>query len=52
MISLSFWKIETKNFDSDPRILIFLVLETASSAAYYLNIRSDNEIEPATLGLS
>ena len=34
MISLSFWKIETKNLNWDPYILIFLVLGTTSPAAY------------------
>ena len=34
MISLSFQKIETKNLNSDPRILIFLVLGTTSPAAH------------------
>ena len=34
MISLSFRKIETKNLNSDPHILIFLVLGTTSSAAH------------------
>ena len=53
MITLSFRKIETKNLNLDPRILIFLVLGTMSPAAHsYLNIRSDNEIEAATRGLS
>ena len=33
MIFLSFRKIETKNLNSDPRILIFFVLGTTSSAA-------------------
>ena len=37
MISLSFREIETKNLNPDPRILIFLVLETTSSAAHYLS---------------
>ena len=36
IISLSFWKIETKSWNSDPLILIFLVLETSSQAAYLL----------------
>ena len=34
MISLSFWKIETKNLNSDPRILIFLVVGTTSPAVH------------------
>ena len=34
MISLSLGKIETKNLNSDPLILIFLVLGTTSSAAH------------------
>ena len=34
MISLNFQKMETKNLNSDPRILIFLVLRTTSPAAY------------------
>ena len=34
MISLSFGKIETKILISDPCTLIFLVLETTSSAAH------------------
>ena len=34
MISSSLGKIETKNLNSDPRILIFLVLGTTSSAAH------------------
>ena len=34
MISLSFRKVETKNLNSDPRILIFLVLGSTSPAAH------------------
>ena len=34
MFSSSFRKIETKNLNSDPRILIFLVLGTTSPAAH------------------
>ena len=34
MISSSFRKIVTENLNSDPRILIFLVLQTASPAAH------------------
>ena len=34
MISLSFRKIETKNLNSDPPILIFLVLGTTLPAAH------------------
>ena len=36
MISSSFRKIETKNSNSDPFILHFLVLGTPSPAAYWL----------------
>ena len=53
MISLSFRKIETKNLNSDPRILIFLVLGTNHQLHIsYLNIRSDHDIEAATRGYS
>ena len=51
MISLSFRKIETKNLNSDPHILIFLVLGTNHKLHNsYLNIRSDYDydIEAAT----
>ena len=34
MISLSFQKIEKKNLNLDPIILIFLVLGTTSTAAH------------------
>ena len=37
MIPLSFWEIETKNLNSDPRILISLVLGTISPADYELS---------------
>ena len=37
MISSSFWKIKTKNLNSDPRILIFFLLETTSPAAHWLS---------------
>ena len=30
-------EIETKNLNADPRILIFLVLETTSQAAHWLS---------------
>ena len=44
MISSSFRKVETKNLNSDPRILIFLVLENWESHHQlyigYLNIRN------------
>ena len=33
-ISLSFWEIETKNLNSNPRILISIVLGTTSPAAH------------------
>ena len=54
MISSSFRKIETKQLNSDPRILIFLVLRTTSPAAYtgYVNIRSSHEMKAAIRGLS
>ena len=48
-ISLSFRKIETNNLNSDPRILIFLVLGTDYQLhIIYLNIRSDHDREAAT----
>ena len=48
-ISLSFQKIETKNLNSDPCILIFLVLGTNHQLHIsYLNIKSDPDIEAAT----
>ena len=34
MISSNFRKIETKNLNSDPRILVLLVLGTTSPASY------------------
>ena len=37
IISSSFWKIETKNLNSDPCILMFLILGTSSPAAYSLS---------------
>ena len=37
IISSSFRKIETKNLNSDPRILILLILGTTSLAAYKLS---------------
>ena len=37
IIFSSFQKIETKNLNSDPRILILLVLGTTSPAAYKLS---------------
>ena len=53
IICSSFRKIETKKLNSNEYILIFLVLETTSTAALgYLNIRSDNEIETFFRGLS
>ena len=53
MISSSFRKIETKDLNSDPRILIFLVLGTNHQLHIsYLNIRSDHDIEAATHGYS
>ena len=51
IISSSFWKIETKNLNSDQRILILLILGTKSPAAHYLNIRCGHEIEAAIRGL-
>ena len=51
IISSSFWKIETKNINLVPRILILLVLETKSPAAHYLTIRCGHEIEAAIRGL-
>ena len=46
MISLSFGEIETKNLNSDPRILIFLALGTNHQLHIsYLNIRSDHDID-------
>ena len=50
MISLSFQKIETKNLNLDPRILVFRALGTTLHISY-LNNRSNNEIEAATRGL-
>ena len=47
IISSRFWKIETKNLNSDPRILILLILGAKSPAAHYLNIRCSHEIEVA-----
>ena len=48
-ISLSFRKIETKNLNSDSRILIFLLLGTNYQLQIsYLNIRSDHDREGAT----
>ena len=53
MSSLSFQKIDTKNVNSNPRILIFLVLGTNHQLHIsYLNIRSDHDIEAATRGNS
>ena len=53
MIFLSFPKIETNNLNSNPRILILLVLGTNHQLHIsYLNIRSDNDIEAATRGYS
>ena len=37
MILSTFWKTKTKNLNSDPRILIFLVLGTALPAGYRLS---------------
>ena len=52
-ISISFWKIETKNLNSDPRILVLLVLRTNHQLHIsYLNIRNDYDIEAATCGYS
>ena len=49
MFSLSFRKIETKNLNSDPHILILVVLGITSLLHIsYLNIRSDHEIEAVT----
>ena len=46
MIPLSFRKIETRNLNSDPPILIFLVLGTKHQLHISnLNIRSDHDIE-------
>ena len=55
MISSGFRKIETKNLNSDPGILIFLVLGTtlplvSQLRTGYLNIRSGHEIEAAIRG--
>ena len=52
-ISSSFWKIVTKNLNSDLHILIFLVLGTNHQLHIsYLSIRSDHDIEAATHGYS
>ena len=52
-ITLSFWKIQTKNLNSDQRILIFLVLGTNQQLHIsYLNIRIDHGVETATRGYS
>ena len=52
-MTLSFRKTETKNLNSDPRILIFLVLGTISLLHIsYLNIRSNHEIGTVSRGLS
>ena len=53
MISVSFRKMGTKNLNSAPGILIFLVLGTTSQLHIsYLSIGSYNEIEAATRELS
>ena len=45
--------METKNINSDPRILIFLVVGTNDQLHIsYLNIRSDHDAEAATRGYS
>ena len=47
----SFRKIETKDLNSDPRILIFLVLGTNHQLHIsYLNIRSDHDTEVTIRG--
>ena len=53
IISLGFRKIETKNLNSNPRILIFFVLGTNHQLHIsYLNIRSYHDIEAAIRGYS
>ena len=52
MIFSLFRKIETKNLNLDPRILIFVVLETTSPAAHWLSKVVINKIEATIRGHS